>query len=169
MDPLPHTIQCRHVLAHLWWRKTGKTCSLPHRNVSARNIAQYSGVKNCKKHSFWLANILLVIFCRFLMLSKCWEHRPEERPSFKELVETLSEYWDDIFYLPRRPYSSIIATWKLSDHFVVAILCLVFCLLSYWIDPLSQCVHLALGPDKLCWHFFEHYRYLEALSSIWEL
>ena len=23
-----------------------------------------------------------------------------------------------------------------------------------------------VGPDKKCWHFFEHYRYLEALSNI---
>ena len=35
------------------------------------------------------------IFHRFDVMSECWEHRPDERPSFKKLVKTVCEYWDE--------------------------------------------------------------------------
>ena len=36
----------------------------------------------------------VVCICRFAVLKTCWEHRPEDRPSFTQLTETLVEYWE---------------------------------------------------------------------------
>ena len=40
--------------------------------------------------------------CRFDILCKCWELKPEDRPTFSEMVDMLQEYWDDEhFYIVR--------------------------------------------------------------------
>ena len=33
--------------------------------------------------------------CRFEFMENCWEFEPECRPNFSQLVEELTEYWDD--------------------------------------------------------------------------
>ena len=39
--------------------------------------------------------MIFTLIHRFAVMSKCWEHRPEDRPNFVEITVTVSEYWDD--------------------------------------------------------------------------
>jgi len=83
------------ILDHITSGERLKKPSLcPEKLYVIQNLLEVSTVQ-CTHHHYGIIFCHTLLSYRYGLICQCWHYTPEERPTFKEIVCNLQEYWDE--------------------------------------------------------------------------